>query len=280
MTDLPVPSRLDRAALERIIRRAAELQAYEREIGEGLTEDELMRLGDEVGIPPANLRQALLEERLRETAGADRGLAVWLAGPRSVAAQRVVAGGPERLLGAMNQWMTDDELLQVKRRFPDRTSWEPQRGALASIKRSFGAGGRQFVLAGASEVTAHVQPVDDVRCHVQLVADLRNTRGQHLTSAGIFGALGVGGTGLVLLLGLATPVAAVPAAVALPVALAILRARRRQLERFQVALEQVLDRLERNEIALETAPRHDGASFLKLAGEIRRSIADEIKKNL
>ncbi len=47
-----------------------------------------------------------------------------------------------------------------------------------------------------------------------------------------------------------------------------------------MALEQVLDRLERNEIALETAPRHDGASFLKLAGEIRRSIADEIKKNL
>jgi hypothetical protein len=51
MTDLvPDTSRIDRAALERIIRRATEIHASEREIGDGLTESELMTLGRDVGI--------------------------------------------------------------------------------------------------------------------------------------------------------------------------------------------------------------------------------------
>jgi len=40
-----------RDALERIIQRAAELQAGEQDIGEGLTEPELLALGQDVGIP-------------------------------------------------------------------------------------------------------------------------------------------------------------------------------------------------------------------------------------
>ena len=62
-TALPAP--IDRAALERIIQRAAELQTAEREIGEGLTTDEVLALGREVGIPGRYLQQALLEERTR-----------------------------------------------------------------------------------------------------------------------------------------------------------------------------------------------------------------------
>ena len=39
------PARIDRAALERIIQRAAELQTSEREIGDSLTPDEVLALG-------------------------------------------------------------------------------------------------------------------------------------------------------------------------------------------------------------------------------------------
>ena len=39
------PARIDRAALERIIHRAAELQTTERETGETVTSDELIALG-------------------------------------------------------------------------------------------------------------------------------------------------------------------------------------------------------------------------------------------
>ena len=59
------PARFDRAALERIIQRAAELQTSERDIGENLTPDDVLALGKEVGIPSRYLQQALLEERTR-----------------------------------------------------------------------------------------------------------------------------------------------------------------------------------------------------------------------
>ncbi len=47
MNDLvPSESRIDRPALERIIQRAAELQTKEREIGDGLSDTELMHLAE------------------------------------------------------------------------------------------------------------------------------------------------------------------------------------------------------------------------------------------
>ena len=59
------PARIDRAALERIIQRAAELQTAEREIGDTVSSEELISLGREVGIPVRYLQQALLEEQLQ-----------------------------------------------------------------------------------------------------------------------------------------------------------------------------------------------------------------------
>ncbi|HEU5041691.1 MAG TPA: hypothetical protein VFT84_12750, partial [Gemmatimonadales bacterium] len=59
------PVRIDRAALERIIQRAAELQTSERDVGDSLSSDEVMALGREVGIPGRYLQQALLEEQTR-----------------------------------------------------------------------------------------------------------------------------------------------------------------------------------------------------------------------
>ena len=86
-----LPARLDREALERVIRRATELQAGERATGDGLTTDEVVALGREVGIPPQHLHQALLEERARTgmdaTGPLDR-----VAGPGTIQAQRVVQG--------------------------------------------------------------------------------------------------------------------------------------------------------------------------------------------
>ena len=83
---------ISREALERIIRRAAELQAGERDIGEGLTKDELVALGQDVGIPSRYLQQALLEEQTRSVSGAERGPLAWLTGPSQLSAERVVPG--------------------------------------------------------------------------------------------------------------------------------------------------------------------------------------------
>ena len=61
----PAPAQWDRSALDRILQRAAELQAHERDIGDSLTPDEVLALGREVGIPGRYLQQAMLEERVR-----------------------------------------------------------------------------------------------------------------------------------------------------------------------------------------------------------------------
>src|SRR2546422_11331833 len=94
---------ISREALERIIQRAAELQAAEHDIGEGLTKAELLALGQDVGIPERYLHQALLEEQTRAVVEQRRGALAWLAGPTPPAPPRVPPGGrrpPPRAPGA------------------------------------------------------------------------------------------------------------------------------------------------------------------------------------
>lgn len=273
LTPVPLPDRIDRPALERIIQRAAELQANEREIGEGLSEADLMKLGQEVGIPAAYLRQALLEEQTRSVVSTEQGLGVWLAGPRTVAVQRTIRGARREVENQLAKWMTESELLRVKRRYPDYTSWEPQQGTMVALKRSLGIGGRQYTLSRTREVVGQVMRVDEERSHVRLTADLGDSYAGHLWGAGLVAGGGVLATGTLVALGFAELVAFVPAVAVLPVSGLIARTRLKKVERAQVALEQVLDRLEHGEIRVTTGiagPRHSAFG----------RIADEIKKNL
>jgi hypothetical protein len=274
MNDLvPSEPRIDQAALERILQRATELQSKDREIGEGLTDTELMQLGEEVGILPQHLRKALSEERSRALVAADRGFVTRVAGPSRVAAQRTVNGKPEKIEAALRDWMEEGELLQVKRRYPDRTSWERKEGAFASLKRSFGAGGRKYVLAGATEVVAKVTATGEEQSHVQLVADLSNKRTGYLIGSSVLVGSGASISGVLLVLGVVVPAAVIPAVISLPIAARVARSHLKEVEKFQVALEQILDMLEHGD--LEAKPKLIGPS---VSGVGR--IADEIRKNL
>ncbi|MDH3496458.1 MAG: hypothetical protein OER21_06830 [Gemmatimonadota bacterium] len=268
---VPPGQRLDRSTLERVILRAAELQSGERDLSEGLTEEEVLRLASEVGIPAPYVRQALVEEQSRAVVPADRGLAAWLAGPRHTAAERTVRGSESKVTAALGHWMTAGELLTVKRRFPDQTSWEPQRGTVASLKRSFRLGGREYVLARAREVVGRVTALGPDRSHVRLAADLGNSRNAHLGAAGVLVTGGAAGAAVAVVLGFALPVAVLPVPLALLGALIVTRSR--QVERYRVALEQVLDRLEHGEIRVPDQSPTAGANPLnRIAQEIRRQL--------
>jgi hypothetical protein len=273
MSDLvPSTSRIDRGALERIIQRAAELQAGERDIGEGLTEHELLRLGEEVGIPPAYLQRALLEERTRAVATVEPGFRGWLAGPTRLAAQRTVPGEPKRLRDALNQWMTGGELLTVKRRYPEQTSWEAKHDVFSTVKREFKVGGRSYQLSRAKEIVGQVVQLEEGRAHVRLVADLSNTRKAHLSSAATVAGAGAIASFVGVTLGVMLPVALLPLGIGLLTGFAVARRRRGTMERMQVSLEQVLDRLEHGEI--DTQPRVEGprqSAFVRIADEIRKT---------
>src|SRR3989442_10219017 len=119
------PARIDRAALERIIQRAAELQTADRDIGEELTPDQVLALGREVGIPGRYLQQALLEERTRLVAIQPSGTWERIAGPAQVAAQRAVPGTVADVEAALLEWLEEKELFCGQRRQPGRITLGP-----------------------------------------------------------------------------------------------------------------------------------------------------------
>jgi hypothetical protein len=262
---------ISREALDRIIQRAAELQTGERDIGEGLTEAELVALGNDVGIPARYLKQALLEERTR-TSDAERPRSWSLVGPARLDAHRVVPGDRGGVERALSLWMEDQELLRVKRRYPDRTTWEPQVGFMASMQRGLRAGGKTYALTRAVEIAGHVTQLEPGFCHVRLVADVRNLRRGRIAGAAVLAGLGVAGSAAAAVLGVLYPFTVAPVvgfgALSL---LPLVAGRAAQLDRIEVGLEQVLDRLERGEIRPEHAlPGPRASAFVRIADEIRK----------
>ncbi len=264
---------ISREALERIIRRAAELQAGERDIGDGLTDAEVLALGQDVGIPQRYLRQAMLEEQTRTVVEAPRGAWGWLAGPAHLSAGRVVPGDRAAVERALRFWMEEEELLQVKRRFPDRTTWEPKAGAFASIRRALGRGGRTFALARTQEVAGQVTQLETGFCHVALTADVSNQRRGRLTGTAVLAGFGIAAAAVATGIALAPvslPLYALAGAMAFGAARTA-RAHGSQNERVQVGLEQVLDRLEGGEIRAEHALPGVGENPLaRIALEVRK----------
>ncbi len=267
---------ISRDALERIIKRAAELQAGERDIGEGLTNNEVLALGKDVGIPDRYLRQAMLEEQTRITPEVATGTWAWLTGPRSIVAHRVVPGDPATVERALSHWMTDEALLQPKRHYADRTSWEPKAGAFASIQRAL-AGKRRYSLAQADEITAQVIQLEPGFCLVRLEADIRQQRTKRISGGTVLAVIGWGLTGATALiappLALAQLLMLVPGVGLTIGGAAIARTYRGANERMQIALEQVLDRLERGEIRSSSSQDAlPGAqTFVRIAEEVRKA---------
>jgi hypothetical protein len=242
-----VPAPIDRTALERIIRRAAELQTAEREIGDTLTSDELISLGREVGIPVRYLQQALLEERTRLGSVGSPGIVERLAGPGEVIAQRVVSLDSERAEQELLRWMEQNELFCIQRQQSGRITWEPLSGFQAAIRRSaaaLGAGKRPFMLSRAATVSASVLPLESGYSHVTLMADARNVRNEYLVSSSALTGAGAATTAIMVALGALLPVALLPLPVAMGVGYTILRRYRPAVSRIQLGLERALDALE------------------------------------
>lgn len=273
MSDLPSPATpprppaqrkeglLDRGALERVLARAAELQAHNADVGEGgLSEAQLLEIGQEVGISAQHLRQALAEERGRLVLQPDEGFEGRIAGPARAMASRTVSGTPAEVMERLHLWMEREECLQVKRHFPDRSTWEARRDFIGSIRRGFNIGGRGYALTPATEVGATVLPVDDSRVLVQLDADFGPTRRARVIGGG---ATAVGGTlagASPLVIGaalipdpsfafylLSGGIAALGTLGGMLGGLGIARTHRSVISKAQLALEQILDGLERAE---------------------------------
>jgi hypothetical protein len=201
------------------------------------------------------LNQALAEERTRVTVPEERGLVAQVAGASFATATRTVPGTPRDVLATIDAWMQRDECLQVQRRFSDRITWEPQRGLFGKLRRTVNVSGRGYYLMDAGQVSATALPVDGTRVVVRLDADIHASRARRVGMGGFLAAMGAAASGLLglglivahLPLFIAAGAAVVPFAGGSLAAYRLARSHRAVLSSVQLALEQVLDRLEHGE---------------------------------
>lgn len=239
---------LPRAALERVLARAAQLQGATGEGDEAgaMTEAQIVELGKEVGLSAEALRQALAEERSRTLVPEESGMLAALTGVATVSAARTVPGAAAPVLAALDAWMQRSEGLEVKRRFSDQLVWEARRDFFSTFRRALTISGSGFELAASNGVTAIAADVAPGQSHVRVVADFRSTRNQRVAKGltlTLLLTLLVGGP----LFALSIPplLAVVPAVLVGAVTMYLTWSKYNHLvSRAQIALEQALDRLE------------------------------------
>lgn len=270
-----LPSKIDRSAIERIIQRATELQTGERDIADGLTPEEVVSLGKEVGIPERYLQQAMLEERSRDIAPTPEGILDRTLGPGTVRAERVVRGSTDDVEQRISRYMDNHELLTVQRQQPGRITWEPLGGVQSALRRSSAVfqGNRPFMLSRASLVSATVIPLEPGFCQVALSAELRGSRGGLLGGAAALGAAGIAGGAILLVMSPVVWLAVAPLPLAAGLGWVVLRQYRPLADRAKLGLERALDNLERGEPKPTHAlPPRAGGVVGAILEEVRRAI--------
>jgi hypothetical protein len=272
----PKPNRIDRAALERIMQRAAELQASEADVGEGLTPEEVLALGRDVGIPGRYLQQAMLEQASAIGPPVQAGLAGRVVGPAEVTAQRVVQGEPEDAARALITWFDSNELLVVLRQQPGRVTFEPLGGMQAALRRgsaAFSSSKPKYMLARVDVVGATFNRLEAGYCHVTLTAVLRKARGGYVAGAVAGTSIGAAAAIVAATLSPFWIVAVPPLVVGGAISWLVLKQYRPMAERALLGLERALDYLERGGIKPgHQIPPRSGGLLETLAGELRKVI--------
>lgn len=282
MNDRPVPAKVDRETFDRLLRRAAELQAASRDIGDGLSEAEVLELGREVGIPEAHLRQALLEERTRAMPAAPEGILDRWVAPAEFSAERVVQGTEEQVVAALSSWLERHEHFVVQRATLGRLSYEPMdtfaRG-MRKLKGVFDGGRGRSYLDKAELLTAVVTPLEAGFCHVTLAARIRGTRSAYVAGGAGLATAGTVMGALAVVLGAPEVILAVAAVPSAGAGWLVTRAFRPVAERTRLGLERALDELERRPaLPPGTAPR--GSPIAREIGNVVRDISKEVRRAL
>lgn len=193
MADEPAPREpptgsggITRDDLQLVIRRAAELYTAETDAAERLSEAEVLRIADELGLPGRHVRQALYELPRHE---GDAGpVARWF-GPPSVIGTRVVPGAPPQVMDRLEDYLVTRELLQVLRRQGEKAAFSPADDAISNVARAVRRPQRQWQVARAQRVLVESRPMPDDESHVRVELDVANRRRSAVTGGIIGGAV-------------------------------------------------------------------------------------------
>jgi hypothetical protein len=246
--DRPPPQRLTNEQFEMVIRRAAELQARSAdETGvEGLSEDEALRIGRELGLSGAHLGRALAE--VRAGAVAEEGFAGKLMGTSRIGAWRAVSGDAAALGRLLEAYLVEREYLVVQRRLSDRTVFVRASGVLAVVARTTTGMFRRSPLLEVEALEVSIRQLEPGLSHVGLSTDLTSERTGHLVGGTVMGGVfgGVGALSMSIAVGPAAALVAIPI---LAASVGGMRyAYRSTARKVVVQLEALLDRLEHGEL--------------------------------
>jgi len=246
-----LPARkLSSTELEAVIKRAVELQtARETEMTDGLSDAEVVRIGQELGLEQHLVRRAIAE--VRGAPPEEHGMVAGVMGPGIVRAARTIRRPPVELGIFLEKYLLEAEFMVVERRFPDRTRYVRAQGLGAAVGRTFSKVGSRVAPLDLEKVDVGVALSDEDSSIVTLSVDLTSIR-TGATAGGWLGGLGGGGTVAAAVLASTAPhlLALAGAGILAAGVLGSRGAYRLMSSKTHDKLEAFLDRLEHGELKL------------------------------
>lgn len=230
----------DRAAAERVLRRAIELHDEMWADRDDLLLDEevLREAAEELGVDPVTVGQAAAEERLGVLATRPR-RGDRLVGPGTLVATRIVSLDADATLDRADQWLRKVDAFRRRRRTARSAEYTRRGDVVAAVQRGARTLAGHEGVSALRNLTVVVESVGDDRAVLALVADLERQRRQTVVAGGSVAAGGTAAASTAALI--ATPYwwLAVPGSVAAGAGL--LRARARGLGDVQTSLDGFAD---------------------------------------
>jgi hypothetical protein len=254
--DAPAPRSIVRRDFEQVIRRAAELSLSDTDPDDNLSEDEVLRIATELGLPAHHVRQALFElpDLKVRPQWYDRYF-----GPAVFSVNRVVPTRKEQALRRVEDYLVTREYLQIVRRKGDTIAFVPADDTISSLARALARPNSRHTISRASRVMVGVHTLPDDDAHVRFDVDLSDARKESVRGGIVMGGLvglGVGTIAAVLTSGVAGGIGDITQVVAFggsiagsitaTVSLAASRFRTRVFSA-KMELTGLLDRLERGD---------------------------------
>jgi hypothetical protein len=239
--------RLSSSELEAVIRRAVEIQSATGAPDEGISEGEVLRIGQELGLDAVTVRRAIVDVRGRPPA--ETGALARVMGPGVVRAARTVRRPPAEVGLLLEEYLLACEYMVVQRRFPDRTRYVRGTGVGASFGRAAQKFGSKHKMMELQQLDVAVSAIDEGTALVELSVDVTAVRaGMAGAGVGVGGSAGVGAA----VFAVATTIPDPLALVGLPILAGAVAAMRGIFGAVrgstQDKLEAFLDRLEHGEL--------------------------------
>jgi hypothetical protein len=224
-------------------------EVRETEMTDGLSDAEVVRIGQELGLEQHLVRRAIAEVRSRPPE--EHGVIAAVMGPGTVRAARTIRRPAVELGIFLERYLIETEYMVVERRFPDRTRYLRAQGIGAALGRTFSKVGSRVAPLDLENVDVGVALADEDSSIVTVSVDLSTIR-IGTAAGGWLGGLGGGGTLAAIILASTAPhlLALAGVGVAAAGALGVRGIYRMIARQAQNKLEAFLDRLEHGELRL------------------------------